>query len=203
MDGVIRKSLKQGDFKFSSKSNNTILIERKSANDLYSSIMSGRVNKQLTRCLDETPYTYLLIEGKIRELHGFVCNGLGHKSRYPYTALSNLLVTLQNNGVKLLLSPNIETSASVVVALYSYYQKATHTGMSKAKKVATATDNRSKQLAFLMSLPGIGAKIAEEILSIYTCPADAIANNFNGIKGIGPAKLAEIIRLLHERTPGS
>jgi ERCC4-type nuclease len=193
-----RKSLKQGDYKFIGSNNEVVLIERKSVNDLYSSLISGRVNKQLMRCLAETPNTFLLIEGKLKELHGFLVTGNGRKSKYPFTGLSNFLTTVQSQGVRLLLSTDMESTARVVVSAYSWFQRTDHTAMLRVNKrgITNQPTLHGKQVALLCNLPGIGKGHAEEILKVYPSPRAAIIGSFGGVKGLGEARLKELKELL-------
>jgi len=197
-----RSKLKQGDFKFQGAMGEIVLIERKSVNDLYSSLISGRINRQLVRCLYETPHTYLLIEGRLKELHGFVVDGLGHKSKFPFTALSNFLVSCQQQGVMLLLSTSIDSSSRVIKALHEYYQKDDHKSFeSPAKRTPTnlpTSDPVMRQVDFLCGLPGIGPSAAKRLINEYKTPVAAIQALLAGkkVKGIGDSKLSSIITML-------
>ena len=197
---MVRLPLPEGDYLFIGKNGEKVLIERKAVYDLYGSFSKGRVQNQLTRCLAATTDTYLLIEGGLKDLHGFLVAGNGRKLKIPFTALSNFLVTAQSAGVRILLSTSIENSANVIAALYDYYQKDTHTSMGEAGQVVRARHNNSlyqQQINVLMSLPGIGESLAKEALRVHFSPALAIQANLENVPGIGPKKREDAIKVLY------
>jgi ERCC4-type nuclease len=203
MGGVERRPLSTGDYCFQSCDGEMVLIERKSVNDLYGSFAKGRLQDQLSRCIVEAPgHAYLLIEGPLKEQHGFLVTGTGKKMKSPYTALSNFLVTAQNEGVMVLLSPNIEMSASVIVALYEYYQRRGHMSMRELGKMGRYRKKDlayAAQVAFLMGLPGMGEKLAQEALRVYGSPFLALQDSFNKVKGVGPVKRKALVDIIFSR----
>lgn len=196
-EGVVRRPLPTGDYTFMGKEG-CVVIERKAVNDLYGSFMKGRLQDQLRRCLSMSSQAFLLIEGSLKESHGFLVAGNGKRMKTPYTALSNFLVSAQAEGINILLSTSLENTASVIAGLYNYFQKETHKSMAdsgtRSKVCKTLLD---QQVLFLTGLPGIGEQLAKDILSVYFSPALAIQGNLEGVKGVGPKKREVAINVLY------
>lgn len=121
-----------GDYGFVDIAGNCILVERKSASDLLSSITDGRLKSQITR-IQVADAPFLLIEGELRNHDGDtdycyqVRDSRSPHSRlhlyrhsgydYPYV-LSLLLRTLYLSPVRILWVQDKEGTLQMLSALY-------------------------------------------------------------------------------------
>ena len=62
------EALPEGDFKFEYE-DKTFLIERKTWGDAYNSWRSNRLEDQLSRMLEKTPHSIILIEGRKESIY--------------------------------------------------------------------------------------------------------------------------------------
>ena len=196
-----KKMLESGDFIFDTLEN-TVAIERKDlSTDFLSSLTNGRLQNQMNRLINESSFdvVMLAIEGCIDvDTRGYVMRG-GHPTGWKWTSMQGILTTIQGMGALVQWIP-VGQYVPFLISQYKYWSKKEHTSIRPIKPFTSGTrDNlfdRRKQV--LMSLPGIGEDLSEDILNYYTI--GQIMENPDillSVPGVGNKKvesLKEIIR---------
>jgi len=109
------------------------------------------------------------------------------------------LLTFQEEGVRIVLSPNKKATVHILEHLESYYNKENHVSLSVRQRPLFGADSlRGEQVFFLQGLPGIGEKRAELILKVFGSPWNAIwqPHRLSMVQGIGEKIIARIERML-------
>jgi hypothetical protein len=135
-------------------------VERKRADNLVDSWMSGELADQLRRMLDAYTLVILLVEGDVRPSNGMLAASAGDGRDKVYTqsydALMNDLQTWQDVGVRIQWAP-LHGSGKRIASLYEYYQKDGHRATERGRI------KKSKD-ALLLTTPGLGPIRAERLL---------------------------------------
>jgi len=206
--GSCQVSLPEGDYLFYGKGNVRILVERKTVNDLLNSLREKRLQDQLRRMLtqpDTVPV--LLIEGNLYcddsfkiKLKQFVKGKIKWRTTgWELSSIIGHLLTFQEEGVRIVLSPNKKATVHILEHLESYYNKENHVSLSVRQRPLFGADSlRGEQVFFLQGLPGIGEKRAELILKVFGSPWNAIwqPHRLSMVQGIGEKIIARIERML-------
>ena len=115
---VVIKKLDIGDIIFSFNDEMVILIERKTVNDLVSSIMDGRNREQKMRIMnsdiDNSKVLYL-IEGDVNNIY---CKKMNSK-----TVIGSIVNTLIRDNLKVYRTDNIEDTINFVERIYDKLEK--------------------------------------------------------------------------------
>ncbi len=128
---VTTEALKTGDYIFTTKAGEKVVVERKTISDFLSSISGRQKNKnsrianQLTRMVNEPGIPVLLLEGKLTcGKHGRVVAD-GRLRKWAYTSVDNYLLTIQRAGVAVV---HCEKGRAVerLQSLMEYYNKSHH-----------------------------------------------------------------------------
>lgn len=154
---VVTETLPQGDFAWWCPKG-LVLVERKSVTDLESSLSSGRLYEQLTRCAEVAAIPILMIEGKIGE-YVYVRRGKGKSrpsQRWSFVQIDHTLLKWQMKGVYIAHSMTNSDTPNRVLRLYEWTQK--DTPSSIVPPLLPPPQPRDSRLRTLMTLPGIGAK---------------------------------------------
>lgn len=162
---VKREALQSGDYSFQSAFGQTILIERKTISDLFSSIINGRVASELIRCLNITDYTFLLVEGlpRINKDGSIMVGGTGS---WPLSSYTSFLTSVQIAGVFLIYSRDLEYTPSVILSTYNFFQKKNHSVLLRIKR--RAPDSRvAGSITALTCCSGVGVINASHLLKKY------------------------------------
>lgn len=177
-------TLQVGDYIVSAET----AVERKSIQDLVSSIFDGRLFDQCSRLREHFEHPALVVEGDIDELVNVVENPLVF-----YGALAR--VALDYN-IPVLPTPDADHTARLLAAM------ATRRGGSTGpylKKIRKHQDVRLQQLSTLSSLPGIGEKLADRILERFGTPLKAFnasVSELNRVPGMGRSRAERIKKIL-------
>lgn len=169
-----------------------LIVERKQINDLLVSIIDGRLFHQ-AKLLAQSPYkSLLIIEGRASDIQNSKID-----RRVVLGALASIGLSY---GVGILRSFNqLET---VNVMLYAAQQK------SRIEKNVTTRVYRGgyrpkspqkQQLYLLQGLPGVGRKLAINLLSHFGCVGAvmrATEKELQAVEGVGEGKAADIIKIL-------
>jgi DNA excision repair protein ERCC-4 len=141
--------------------NPEIAVERKSVRDLVSSVYDSRLFYQAAKISAAYAKPFLLIEGDSKEVET-----LARNLRSFYGAIANVAMAY---GLGILYTANPRETAMAIAELLNHARAKPLTGMPselppKAKSVP------QQQLYLVSSIPGVGRKLAEKLLSKYGTP---------------------------------
>ena len=147
------------------------VVERKSIQDLLSSIFDGRLFDQCNRLKEHFQFPILLIEGNVDEIDSITENPL-----IFYGALSTIAVDFK---IPIIPTPSAIHTAKLLVSLCSKKESIKGPFLKKIKK---SNDLHKQQLSVLCSLPGIGEKSAMRILEKFDSPIIALNSTSKELK---------------------
>lgn len=125
-------TLEAADYAFLSVKDIPIGIERSEINNLVQKLRSGELEEQLRKCDNSYGIVYLLVEGVYDHVGGLLAvykgsdRGYFRIRVYPatyYDHIVALLVRLEELGVRVVFSPNLECSMMVIKAIYQQMTK--------------------------------------------------------------------------------
>ena len=182
------KTLPIGDYIVSHET----VVERKSINDLISSIFDGRLFDQCNRLKDHFQFPVILLEGNVDEIESITENPLVF-----YGALSTIAVDFK---IPVIPTPNASHTAKLLVSLSSRKESIKGPLLKKIKK---SNDIQKQQLIVLCSLPGIGEKTAIRMLEKFGTPLKALSSSTKDlakIPGLGESRAKKIKKMLQEKS---
>ena len=184
------EQLSIGDFliKIGDSTDNTIVVERKSVNDLYQSINDGRYKEQKARLLANYPLSQIiyLIEGDLSELYSST-----HRK-----AVSGSIFNMQfRDKIRVVRTKDLNDTCDFILSLYSKATKNPEwfiTGESQPKSENDGVDysslikvNKSGnmtpevcQVVMLTHIPGVSHNFSRKILEHY----NSLENLINALK---------------------
>jgi len=141
--------------------NPELAVERKSVRDLVSSVYDSRLFYQAAKISAAYAKPYLLVEGDSKEVESLTRN-----LKSFYGAIANVTLAY---GLRVLYTANQRETAMAIAELLSHARARPLARMPlelppKAKSVP------QQQLYLVSSMPGIGRKLAEKLLSKYGTP---------------------------------
>ncbi len=170
--------------------NPELAVERKSLRDLVSSIYDSRLFYQAAKLSAAYAKPFLLVEGDSKEVEGLAKN-----LKSFYGAIANVTLAY---GLRVLYTANAKETALAIAELL---------GQARAKPLVRmpselppkAKGVPQQQLYLVSSLPGIGRKLAEKLLSKYGTPRKVMsitAGELALTQGIGWKKAGKIKEVL-------
>ena len=168
------------------------VVERKSIQDLISSVFDGRLFDQCSRLKEHFQYPILLVEGNVDEIESITENPLVF-----YGALSTVAIDFK---IPIIPTPNASHTAKLLVSLCSKKESIKGPFLKKIKK---SNNIQKQQLSVLCSLPGIGEKIAIRILEKYGSPfiaLSATSKELGKIPGLGETRAKKIKGMLENKS---
>jgi len=193
-------------------------VERKTVTDLLGSMRTGRLcGHQLPGMSTQYQTLYLVVEGVVRECPE---NGLLQQlwrgrwsdvrvgqQRFMWTDYEHYLTTLDTlAGVRVRRTGSLRESASVIKALYSWWQKPW--SQHGSHKVIYTPDPRTVFLVapatlrrVAVQLPGVGWERSREVERYFRTVrrmAEAEIADWRKIPGIGKAIAARVHRIINE-----
>jgi DNA excision repair protein ERCC-4 len=173
--------------------NPEIAVERKSVRDLVSSIYDSRLFYQAAKISASYAKPFLLVEGDSKEVEK-----LARNLKSFYGAIANVTLAY---GLRVLYTANPKESATAIVELLGQARSKPLARMPselppKAKSVPL------QQLYLVSSIPGVGRKLAEKLLSRYGTPRRVMsltAGELAQTPGIGWKRAEKIKTLLDTR----
>lgn len=186
-----RDTLSVGDYKL-----NNLITERKTMPDLISSVKDGRLFLQAGRLIKTATPSIIILEGTFRDLL---------QSGMKREAIQGTLITLMLRfGIPILRSNSPEESARLM--LYAARQlERDKSVVNRSKKILRSggkTQIRfASQLHVLQGIPGIGPRLAKQILKRFGSLAalfKASKNDLSEIKGIGMINAEQIYKTIHD-----
>ena len=170
--------------------NPELAVERKSVRDLVSSVYDSRLFYQAARISAAYAKPFLLVEGDSKEVES-----LSKNLRSFYGAIANVTLAY---GLRVLYTASPKETALAIAALLSQARAKPLARMPseippKAKSVP------GQQLYLVSSMPGIGRKLAEKLLSKYGTPRRVMsltAGELAMTQGIGWKKAERIKEMM-------
>ncbi len=168
------------------------IIERKSIQDLLSSVFDGRLFDQCSRLKENFQNPILLIEGNVDEIELITENPL-----IFYGALATIAIDFK---IPVIPTPNASHTAKLLVSMCSKKESIKGPFLKKIKK---SNDVQKQQITLLCSLPGIGEKTAKRLLEKFDSPIIALCattKELAKIPGLGEARANKIKKMLGKKT---
>ena len=142
-----------------------VAFERKSADDLVSSIVDGRLFEQVVELRRSYERAALVVEGDLWRV-------LGRRS-VRVEAVLGALGSVARLGVSVIPTPNA-LGTGRLLCYVARQEEREGQGIRVAKRRPHTVGEA--QVRLLASLPGIGVKRAEEILAKFSTPLNALVN---------------------------
>ena len=166
--------------------NPELAVERKSVRDLVSSVYDSRLFYQAAKLSAAYAKPFLLVEGDSTEVES-----LSRNLKSFYGAIANVTLAY---GLRVLYTANPKETAMAIAELL------THARAKPLAKMPSELPPKSKsvpqqQLYLVSSMPGIGRKLAEKLLSKYGTPRRVMsltAGELAMTQGIGWKKAERI-----------
>jgi len=167
------KGLKTGDFVY-----RDVVIERKEASDLASSIKDGRLKEQTLRMSEDFQHQYIIIEGNPYNLK---------YSNLHDNAFIGTMVSRSYAGIPIIYTPGKEGTAYAINKLIEKHGEEGEEKVEELKR--TKADTEDVQVAMLTCVEGITEKKAKEILKkdVWS-KLTQFVNHDHGGKGVDDAK---------------
>lgn len=173
--------------------NPEIAVERKSVRDLVSSIYDSRLFYQAAKISAAYAKPFLLVEGDSKEVQS-----LARNLKSFYGAIANVTMAY---GLRVLYTANPKETAMAIAELL---------GHARAKPLARipselppkAKSVSQQQLYLVSSLPGVGRRLAERLLSKYGTPRRVMgltAGELALTQGIGWKRAGKIKEVMDAR----
>jgi DNA excision repair protein ERCC-4 len=142
------KELKTGDFVYKN-----VVIERKEASDLASSIKDRRLKEQTRRMTEDFEHQYIIVEGDPYDLQ---------YSNLHDNSFIGTLVSRSHAGISIVYTPDEEGTAYAVNKIVSKHEDdEEHRTIELGETTVSDVDT---EVAMLMQIDGVSKKKAERIL---------------------------------------
>ena len=167
-----------------------LAVERKSVKDLVSSIYDSRLFYQAARLSAAYAKPFLLVEGDSKEVES-----LARNLKSFYGAIANVSLAY---GLRVLYTANPRETAMAIAELLAH-ARARPLARMPAEAPPKSKSIHLQQLYLVSSLPGVGRKLAEKLLSKYGTPRKVMgltAGELAMTAGIGWKKAEKIKELL-------
>lgn len=164
------------------------VIERKSIQDLMSSIFDGRLFDQCSRLKENFQHPIILMEGNVDDIEVITENPM-----IFYGAMSTVAIDFK---IPIIPTPNATHTAKLLVSMCS--RKELPKGPF-LKKIRKSEDIQRQQLLTLTSLPGIGEKLATRMLEKFGTPLNvlnATSADLSKVEGLGESRAQKIKKML-------
>jgi DNA excision repair protein ERCC-4 len=141
--------------------NPEIAVERKSVRDLVSSVYDSRLFTQAAKISAAYAKPFLLVEGDSKEVAGLAKN-----LKSFYGAIANVTLAY---GLRVLYTAN-QAETAVAIAELLNHARAKPLAKMPADVPPKAKEVPAQQLYLVASMPGVGRKLAERLLTKYGTP---------------------------------
>lgn len=170
-----------GDF---TNEDRTFIIERKEVSDFLNSLMSKRLFNQIKKMqLLKNPI--LIVEGDFKQL----CRDNDRQENYM---LSTLMEIKFRTGVDVLLTQDLMQTLKFVRVI----DKHSRGNISEVREVFLRFKDPNPSVAFLSSLPGVGASLAKRLIEYFGSPRNVLNASkemLMEVPGIGEGKADKIL----------
>lgn len=171
-----------------------VAIERKTVSDFFSSLIRKRLFEQVQRLREAYPVPLVLVEGDLAEISEY---------RNPRAFWGAFLAFALKEHVPLLFTPDEEQTCQVLVTLHKRAgAKAQEYGLRHKPKMM---DLGARQRFLVQGLPSVGETLSQNLLEHFGSPRAVFAAGERAladVEKIGPAKAAEIVRVLTTKWEG-
>ncbi|HKT21083.1 MAG TPA: ERCC4 domain-containing protein, partial [Nitrososphaerales archaeon] len=141
--------------------NPEIAVERKSVRDLVSSVYDSRLFYQAAKISAAYARPFLLVEGDSKEV-----GSLAKNLKSYYGAIANVTMAY---GLRVLYTANPKETAMAIAELLAH-SRAKPLSRMPSELPPKAKGVPQQQLYLVSSLPGVGRRLAERLLSKYGTP---------------------------------
>jgi DNA excision repair protein ERCC-4 len=174
-------------------------VERKSVRDFVSSLYSGRLFDQAHRLSESYEKTFLIVEGDLWKEIG--------DARNPRSLWGALISVVLDFGLNTFFAPDKKQTAQFLFTLGKGGRHRRGSGGPPVivRKPRTA-DVRRVQVTVLSSLPGVGPRMAEQLLSHFGSVRKVLAASVTEMSvgaGLGKARALSLVKLLDAGYKGS
>lgn len=166
-----------------------IAVERKSVNDLVSSVYDSRLFEQAAKLAASYARPYLLVEGDSKEVEK-----LAQNLKSFYGAIANVTLAY---GLRMMYTANRRETAIAISELLRHARARPVAG--QVARPPKSSGLSQQQVYFVSSLPGIGKRLAERLLNKYGTPRRVIgltAGELAMTTGIGWKRAERIKQML-------
>ncbi len=173
--------------------NPEIAVERKSVRDLVASVYDSRLFYQAAKISASYAKPFLLVEGDSKEVEGLVKN-----LKSFYGAIANVTLAY---GLRVIYTANPKETATAIAELLGH-ARAKPLARMPSELPPKAKSVPQQQLYLVSSIPGVGRKLAEKLLSKYETPRRVMsltAGELALIPGIGWKRAEKIKEMLDTR----
>lgn len=160
---VMEKKLEIGDYLVS----HDVVIERKKVMDFINSIIDGRLFNQAINLKKNFKKPIIIIEGNLWKA--------ASRRNIHHHAIIGALTSLIDADVNVVFTSSEESTAYTIYSL-AKLEKEKGKNNVKLSMVRKSLSIKELQIRFLSSLPGIGSKRAEKILTIFETPLQALSS---------------------------
>jgi ERCC4-type nuclease len=146
-----------------------LCIERKTPDDLLSSIQDDRLFRQAANLTTQTPWAYLVITGSL------MCSSTGHvitqrgETGWAWGAVQGALLTVQELGVGVIQTGSEQDYERIVLSLSNRDRSQLPLGTVRSTRFLSPGE------AALAALPGIGIERLDELIKATGTVGDALA----------------------------
>ena len=168
------------------------IVERKSIQDLVSSVFDGRLFDQCSRLKENFDFPIILVEGNVDEIEEITENPL-----IFYGAMSRVAIDFK---IPIIPTPSAMHTAKLLVSMCSTKEGPKGPFLKKIKK---SNDIQKQQLSSLSSLPGVGEKLAIRMLEKFGNPLrvfNASLSELSKVEGLGEARAKRIKKMLETKS---
>jgi len=173
--------------------NPEVAVERKSVRDLVASVYDSRLFYQAAKISASYAKPFLLVEGDSKEVEGLVKN-----LKSFYGAIANVTLAY---GLRVIYTANPKETAMAIAELLSH-ARAKPLARMPSELPPKAKSIPHQQLYLVSSIPGVGRKLAERLLSKYGTPRRVMgltAGELALTPGIGWKRAEKIKEMLDTR----
>ncbi len=170
--------------------NPELAVERKSVRDLISSVYDSRLFYQAAKISAAYAKPFLLVEGNSKEVESLAKN-----LKSFYGAIANVTLAY---GLRVIYTANPKETAMAIAELLTH-ARAKPLARMPSEVPPKAKSVPQQQLYLVSSMPGIGRKLAEKLLSKYGSPRRVMsltAGELAMTQGIGWKKAEKIREMM-------
>lgn len=178
-------------------------IQRKEISDLFASVEDGRLKVQMDM-MGPLHASYVIIEGSPRFTTDGKLMGKRYGRQWTRDAYTSVLISIQNRGVKVLHSANLEDTIRLCKLVEQWHGKDTHSLIDGARAGASklfgvAPTHKEFASHMLQGIPGVGPKVAGAIYTMFGLPLQLTLTEaeLQQVPGVGPKLAKKIHRAIN------